>query len=450
MMADLKRGAIMALVTTCSMAAVAFGMPASASAEALTLAETARIALARSPEVGQADARVAAADAAEDQARREWFPKLSVEGVMGYRRLENAARNSLGLSAINEHPIYGGVSLEQPIYDMGRRQNQLAVQKARYASALEEREFSAEQVTFNVARTYLRMVLYQRLAAAAKDNLDFHDQMAADMREGVSRGAMSVSERQQADERRQAARVRLADADLDLRSARNQFLALVGKEPENLAMPPDPLGALPQDLESAVALVAKADPRVRSAEHDVRQVEAMVRRTRSDGLPSLDASASAKTGKDFDGFRGRTDDYSALVTLRWRFFDGGVNAARLRESKSKLDEAEFALAQARRDSEREVRDGWENLRAWRTKLEEQGTRAQVAQDVLTSYRAQFGIGRRSLLDVLDSQSALFNATGEVEVARVSLLLSQYALLSQANGLRSHFGVVAEKAAMGPN
>lgn len=431
--------------------ALAAAMIASgASAEPLSLTEAARIALARSPELGQAAARVGAADAAVDQARREWFPKLTVEGVAGYRRLENAARNSIGLSAINEHPIYGGVSLDQPIYDMGRRQNQLAAQKARYEAAREDREGAAEGATFNVVRAYLQVVLYERLAAAAKDNLEFHDHMAADMREGVSRGAMSVSERQQADERRQSARVRVADSELDLRTSRNLFAALVGKEPEGLSMPADAGSALPPNLEGAVALVAKFDPRVLSADHDVAQSEAMIRRARSDGLPTLDASASARTGKDFDGFRGRTEDYSALVTLRWRFFDGGVNSARVREALNRAYEASEAAIQARRDSEREARDSWERISTWRTKFLERSTHSNIAQDVLTSYRAQFGIGRRSLLDVLDAQNAVFSANSEVEIARVSQLLSEFALLTQMNQLRDHLGIMEQRAAMGPN
>jgi adhesin transport system outer membrane protein len=433
-----------------SLLALGVTLAGQARAEGISLAEAARLALERSPEVGQADARVGAADAAVDQTRRQWFPTVTAEGVIGLRRLENDARNRLGLSAINEKPGYGGLSLNQPIYDMGRRQNQLAIQKARREATREDREFAAEQATFNVARAYLRVVLAERLAAAASDNMAFHDQMAADMREGVSRGAMSVSERQQADERRQAARVRLADAELDLAESRNLFAALVGKAPEGLALPGDAVAALPVDLAGLVDLAAKADPRVLSAEHDVRQTEAMVRKARSDGLPSLDGQASARTGKDFDGFRGRTEDYSALMTLRWQFFDGGVNAARVREARYKNEEAIQALAQARRDSEREARDGWDGVRAWRAKFEDQSTRATVAQDVLTSYRAQFGIGRRSLLDVLDAQNALFSATGEVEVSRVSLMLAQYALLAQTNRLRDHLGAGQARSTMGPN
>lgn len=419
-----------------------------AFAEPLPLSQAAAIALSRSPELGQAEARVMQGEAAKDQAKRDWLPKLTAEANIGFRRLENSARNNLGLSSLNERPRYVGVSVDQPIYDMGRRQNTFAAQKARVLSLKEERDQAAEQATFQVARAYVIVLLYNQLLDNAKDNLTFHDKLAADMREGVAQGAMSISERQQADERRQLARVRLADAEKEAGTARNLFLSLVGREPSELQNPPSAASALAPTLDEAIANAARFDPKVRSAQHDVATSQALVRRAKADGLPSLDAQGSARTGTDFDGYRGKTNDYSAMVSMRWRFFDGGVNAARVREAMGRSYEAAEALIQAQRESERGVRDDWEQLGTWRTKLTEQELQAQIARDVVYSYRAQFGIGRRSLLDVLDAQSAAFNASGERETARASVLLAEYSLLVRENRLREFLGV-SEKRSPGP-
>jgi adhesin transport system outer membrane protein len=259
---------------------------------------------------------------------------------------------------------------------------------------------------------------------------------------------MSISERQQADERRQQARVRLADAEKDAATARNLFIALVGREPTDLQDPPSAAAALAPTLDEAIAAAARSDPKVRGAQYDVETTQALVRRAKADGLPTIDAQGSARTGNDFDGFRGKTNDYSAMVSMRWKFFDGGVNAARVREAMGKAYEAAEALIQAQRESERGVRDDWEQLGAWRTKLAEQDVHAQIAKDVVYSYRAQFGIGRRSLLDVLDAQSAAFAAAGDRETARTSVTLSEYALLARENRLREFLGVT-EKRAYGP-
>ncbi len=435
-------------ISTLALLLTTTGLSGQALAEPLSLQEAATIALSRSPELGQADARVMQGEAARDQARRDWFPKLTAEANAGFRRLENSARNNLGLSSLNEKPRYVGVSIDQPIWDMGRRSATISSQTARVSSLKEEREMAAEQSTFQVARAFVVVQLYNQLLENAKANMAFHDRLSADMREGVAQGAMSVSERQQADERRQQARVRLADAERDIATARNLFISLVGREPAELAPAPSAATALSPTLTEAIANAARSDPKVLAAQHDVASAQALIRRAKADGLPSIDAQGSARTGTDFDGFRGKTNDYSALVSMRWRFFDGGVNAARVREAMGRSYEAAEALIQAQRESERGVRDDWDQLGAWRTKLDDQTLRSQVAGDLLYSYRSQFGIGRRSLLDVLEAQSATFSAAGERETARVSVVLSEYSMLARENRLRAFLGLLG-KPAYGP-
>lgn len=406
----------------------------------LTLPQAVAIALERSPELGQSEQRVLAAEAQRDQIKREWLPKLSAEGAAGIRRLENETRINLGLSNRNEYPLFGTLTVDQPVFDMGRRNNAIKGQTARLAAARNNNEMVAENSAYAVARSYLQVLLYQRLAIAAADNLSFHDALAADMRVGVEKGAMSISERQQADERRQTARVRLADAENDLQTARNEFAGLIGTSANTLVMPEGQVGTVPATLDEAVAVAEVNDPKVKEAESALKSADAMLARAKSNGGPSLDLSGSARVGSDFDGYRGKTKSYQALATVRWAFFDGGVNAARVREAEHRAEESRLALVQTQRDSERQARDSWQTLMTWRKKLDEQKSRALIANDVQLSYRAQFGIGRRSLLDVLDAQTARYGAAVDVEVAWVSVWLSEYALLAQSNRLREHFGV----------
>jgi outer membrane protein, adhesin transport system len=428
------------LLTATALVQAGLASPALAQSGTMTLPQAVAIALERSPELGQSEQRVMAAEAQRDQAKREWLPKLTAEGVAGIRRLENETRINLGLSNRNEYPLYGALMVEQPIFDTGRRNNAISGLKARLLAAKNNNEQVAEEATYGIARSYLQVLLYERLAIAAAENLVFHDALAADMRVGVEKGAMSISERQQADERRQSARVRLADAENDLQTARNEFSGLIGTSPGSLVMPEGQVGTLPATLDEAVSVAEVNDPKVKEAEAGLAAAEAALRRSKSNGGPTIDLSGSARSGSDFDGYRGQTKSYQALATVRWAFFDGGVNAARIREAEHRAEEARLALIQNQRDSERQVRDSWQKLATWRIKLDEQQARALIARDVHASYRAQFAIGRRSLLDVLDAQTARYSAAVDAEVARVSVRLSEYALLAQSNRLREHFGV----------
>jgi len=410
-----------------------------AAAEPLELSKAVRVALERSPEKGQAEARTLQAEAAKDAASRTWLPKVTVEGVAGYRRIDNATRINLGLSSLNEKPLYGTLSVDQPLFDMGRRMNELRTQRALLSAAKESQNLTTQVMAYTAARAYLQLLLQQRIGKDAIENLAFHEGIAADMREGVTKGAMSISERQQADERLLAARARKAQSDKDLEAARNDFAAVIGLPPEGLEFPATAVPLLPATLDDAVAGAAANDPRIKAAGFNLAAAEAGYRRARAESGPTLDLGGSASAGRDFDGYSGETKDYRATVSLRWRLFDGGVIAARAREAFFKVQESQFALTQTQRDSERDIRNAWAQLGSLRTQQSEQEARAAVAAEVLSTYRAQFSIGRRSLLDVLDAQNARFSAQVEADSARVGALLAEYAILVQMTRLTDLFG-----------
>ncbi|MFN3511209.1 MAG: TolC family protein, partial [Tsuneonella troitsensis] len=60
--------------------------------------------------------------------------------------------------------------------------------------------------------------------------------------------------------------------------------------------------------------------------------------------------------------------------------------------------------------------------------------SQVSDDLLLSYRSQFNVGRRSLLDVLDAQNTRYNTQVRLETSRFSQLFAQYQTLAATNNL----------------
>lgn len=414
-----------------------------ALAEPLSIQEAVAIGLKRSPEMGRAQARTSAAEATRDAAKRSWFPTVEVSGGAGMRHLENDARINVGLSAIDEKPLYASVSLDQPLFDFGRRLTEGRSKEAELKAARVDEVGAAEQVALNLSKAYLQVLLQQRIVAVATENLAFHEALAADVREGVARGAMSISEQQQAAERLQTARVQLLAAQTDFASAKDTLALFLGRSDVEVAFPPDAAAALPATSDEVIASAAAADPAVEAALARYDAARHGANRAESERWPTLGLQGTYRYGKDFEGYRGLTKDAQGLVVMRWKVFDGGVMAAQIREASSREDEAGFALAAARRDSELEARVGWQRFQAVGQRLREQEERKAIAVQVLDSYKAQFGISRRSLLDLLDAQAALYNAQVESEVARASLILTEYALLAQVRQLNRFLGTAAQ-------
>jgi len=126
--------------------------------------------------------------------------------------------------------------------------------------------------------------------------------------------------------------------------------------------------------------------------------------------------------------------------MRWTLFNGGTNNANVREQARRADEAHARLFTQTRQAEEDARTAWSRLSNQSRLVGELETQGRVADDLLLSYREQFNVGRRSLLDVLDAQNTRQNVQAQVETARLAKVYAQYRVLASTNRLIEALGV----------
>jgi adhesin transport system outer membrane protein len=412
------------------------------------LRDAVQSALNSNPEIRQAVANRLATQEERVQAQGFYYPRVSVEGSAGVRSLRNPTRRRIGISGDTLYPIEGDLIVDQLVFDSGGREAEIRRQAARTDAAAARVEERSEFVALNVARTYIDYLLQQRLVAIAQDNVTFHERLAGDLREGVSKGSISIADQQQAEERLQAARARVTEAREDLDTASIAFQTLTGMPVDTVSMPPDLSQCMPGTLADAEALARQDNPRVQEAMADLATAREEIRAARADLGPRFNLEGRARAGHDIDGFEGRTTDLQARGVIRWDLYNGGIKEANVREQQNRADEVHGRLFQRTRQAEEDVRSAWSRLQnqtALTTELETQG---RISDDLLLSYREQFNIGRRSLLDVLDAQNTRFNVQAQTETARLSKLYAQYRVLASGNRLIECLNVQMPAAAYG--
>ena len=415
-------------------------------AYAVELRDAVQAALSTNPEIRQAVANTEATREERVQAQGLWYPRVSVEGSAGVRNLRNPTRRNIGIADETLWPIEGELILDQLLFDSGGREAEIRRQAARTDAAAARVEERSEFVALNVARTYIDYLLQQRLVAIAEDNATFHERLSADLREGVSKGSISIADQQQAEERLQSARARVTEAREDLENAGITFRTLTGLPVDSVSMPPDLSQCQPATLEEAEALARQNNPRVQEAIADLATAREDIRAARADIGPRVNLEGRARAGHDIDGFAGRTTDLMGNVVLRWDLYNGGIKEANVREQRNRADEVHARLFERTRRAEEDVRTAWSRLQNQSRLVSELETQQRIADDLLLSYREQFNIGRRSLLDVLDAQNTRNNVQAQTETARLSKLYAQYRVLASANRLIECLGVAMPAAA----
>ncbi|MGE5150465.1 MAG: TolC family protein, partial [Rhodospirillaceae bacterium] len=167
---------------------------------------------------------------------------------------------------------------------------------------------------------------------------------------------------------------------------------------------------------------------------------AVVSKAKSDLGPKVTLEARGRTGRDVDGFKGRTDDVQARVVVRWNLYNGGINRANVQEQVRRASEERYKLHQVTRQAEEDVRTAWnrrEQQAALTTELEAQ---SHATDQLLSSYGEQFKVGRRSLLDLLDTQNTRYNSQVLVETARFAEIFARYKLLAATGQLLDTLGI----------
>jgi adhesin transport system outer membrane protein len=412
------------------------------------LRDAVQSALHTNPEIRQAVANRIATQEERVQGQGLYYPRISVEGSAGVRSLHNPTRRRIGLADNTLWPIEGDLIVDQLVYDSGGREAEIRRQASRTDAAAARVEERSEFVALNVSRTYIDYLLQQRLVAIAQDNVTFHERLAGDLREGVSKGSISIADQQQAEERLQSARARVTEAREDLEAAGIAFQTLTGMPVDAVSLPPDLSQCMPASLADAEAAARLNNPRIKEAMADLATAREEVRAAQAKLGPRFNLEGRARAGHDIDGFEGRTTDLQARAVLRWDLYNGGIKEANVREQQNRADEVHGRLFQRTRSAEEDVRNAWSRLQNQSALVSELETQSRISDDLLLSYREQFNIGRRSLLDVLDAQNTRYNVQAQTETARLAKLYAQYRVLASENRLVECLGVARPAAAIG--
>jgi adhesin transport system outer membrane protein len=411
-----------------------------APAHAVDLRSAVQSALQSNPEIRQAVHNREATMEELNQARGLWHPRVDLRASAGLRELRNPSRRRIGLGDELLKPVEGELVVDQLLVDAGGRNAELRRQASRTDAAAARIEERSQFVALNVARNYIDYLLQQRLVAIAEDNVAFHERLAGDLRQGVQSGSISIADQQQAEERLQAARARVTEAREDLETAAIAFQTLTGMTLDSVSVPPDLSAQMPATLVDAEASARDNNPRVQEAIADLNSQREVVRAARSDVGPRLNAEGRARVGNDIDGFAGNTRDLQGNLVLRWTLTNGGIKEANVREQQRRADEAHARLFETQRRAEEDARTAWSRLQNQQRLVGELENQSRISDDLLLSYREQFNVGRRSLLDVLDAQNTRQNVQAQAETARMSRLFAQYRVLASANRLIEALGV----------
>jgi outer membrane protein, adhesin transport system len=277
---------------------------------------------------------------------------------------------------------------------------------------------------------YLSVLRYRRLLRLSKINVQSHIHTLKQMTTRFEKGAGRKSELFLARARLAQARVNLWTTIGQLRNTMVAYKAVVGEMPRKLVLPRLPRHGLPKTLAEATSMAMRYNPSLMAAKHSLAASEYDVRTARAAFYPNLNLQLLATNNKNVNAVRGRTIIYQGLVIASWNLYRGGADLAALKRSAENRRASEQSLDADQRNVLQQVKEAWNNLQIDKERVKHLHSQVKANIQVFEAYKKEFKIGKRSLLNVLDSENDLFASETEYINARYDVRTDVYSLLSQ--------------------
>ncbi|WP_126173562.1 efflux transporter outer membrane subunit [Altericroceibacterium xinjiangense] len=308
-------------------------------------------ALAASPDLAVARARVEQARAALRIERRNDYPTVSATGTAAHLRLPGLDLGSEeapsdGASAVTFFNLGLNASWEIDLFGGGRRLNQ--AERARFEAA--EASVADAQVTLTaaVAQSYLQLREAQLRIALGERQLDARRQVLEFIRQRFERGTASQIHIEQ-----QQAEIRNAEAQLlpsyaEAAAFQNALAILTGQIPGSIDALVSGNAAIPLPPASVAvgdpAALLRRRPDIRAAERQLAAATDRIGATEAARLPRLSFMGILGIGGTRLTDLGQLDDFTTIAApmLEWNLLDFGQAKARVNQAEAARDEAEAA------------------------------------------------------------------------------------------------------------
>ena len=390
-------------------------------------------ALADSPTLEAAAARLRRAQADAQQAGAARYPSISGQSAVETSRqdlsadnLTDAIRNALPDDWSTQSRA--AVSLQYQLDFFGRNRASLAAATSRALAAQAEAAAARLQLSTAIAFAYADLVRYTADAQALEEAARLRQRSAMLVRERVRTGLENEGQAHQSTAELAQARAELIGAYASIARTRNQLAALLGKGPDrglDIELPETPRlrsAGLPERVD--LDLIGRR-PDLVAARLNAEAAAERINVARADFYPNVNIAAVVglqTLGLDRLG-SGQLAYAQVGPAISLPIFSGGRIEGAYRGARADYDEAVALYNQSLADALRDVADALSDRRALETQLIEQrrGLSAAEASYRIALLRYQGGLS--TYIDTLSVESSLITqqrAVAELETRAFAL------------------------------
>jgi TolC family type I secretion outer membrane protein len=401
--------------------AVALACVGSAPGTAQTLEEALVAAYLTNPDLEAQRAALRATDELVPQALSDWRPTIAIDSAAIATDVD--ASNDAGGSF---NTTQGGIALDQQIYSGGettanttRAENLVRLERARLVAF-------EQQVLLDAVTVYTNLLAAEAVLDFAIQNESRLLRQLQATRDRFEVGEVTRTDVAQAEAALAGATADRVQAEGELVAAKADYRRVVNQEPGRLVVP-EPLGALPESEAQAQQVAEVSNPNITAAQFDLAAARADVDVARSALLPRLSVRGELTYADEPNQVLDWQREASIGANLVVPLYQGGGEYARVRQTRQTVRQREDDLESAFRAVRNEVTAAWQALLTATTQIESISEEVRANLIAVEGARQEALVGQLTTLDVLDTESNLFESQVALVQSRRDQIVASYRL-----------------------
>ncbi|BBP44887.1 channel protein TolC [Thiosulfatimonas sediminis] len=377
----------------------------STSAQAIELVPTVEDAILHSPEFRQQVKEKQGVQADLRGAEGGWLPSVDLAAGIGKEKIEADAF----ATDWDETRREASIRVTQNLFEGFGTQNEIKRQEARLESSRHATEAAANKIALDMVTSYMNLLKEQQLLNLAEENRLTHERILDQI---IQRSQAGVGNQVEVDQ----AKARLALANANVTASKNnyqdvltRFHRVLGRFPDSDLVKPNMDINIPNTLEEAINTALMLHPTLRSANADISEARAQYQAANKLMYPRVDIEISQTYDDNVNRVQGEYKDFQAMLRLRYNLFNGGKDQAIIDRTASDIYQSAEVRNNTRRETIENLRYAWEATNFLGEQLIFQQQQIDSTLETLKGYRQQFSLGRRSLLDLLNTEDEYVRA-----------------------------------------
>ena len=417
-----------------------FLVPSAVSA--LTVNEALVHVINTNPEVRERIENYRAIEKDKTIAFSGYLPVVDVQGGIGQRHYDETIPGIIDDDDYAYTEAF--IRARQNLFHGFGTQNDVEQQDKRLISAEYYLMEKVSQLGLEMIDRYLEILKAKKIVDLAIENNKVHKVYYSKIKERTGSGAGTRGDMEQISGRMALSQSNVIVARNNLLDAETNFLRIYGYgetiSPSDLRESNINKTLIPKTLVQAEELAERQYPSILAMKKNVEALEAGYRQAKENYYPWVDLELKQSyydNDADTDtvtALRNEVDQATIMVIATWNLYNGGADVAKTEKAAVKMYEGSDRMLNTKRLVSERLRLSW----AAKERLAEQliylKKHRDFAKKTHETYNEEFGLGQRTLLDVLDVKNEYFLSRKAYISALYDQKLAKYRVIENVGNL----------------